>query len=188
MIVEVNNIRLMDDHEGFSNFREQIERAKVGFLMLLSNLFPDAHFVFYNVFGDLATSDYVRDTLNGIFKSFEIQVPKGEPSFNSSPVNNVPVVLVDGQPRIVEEAETVGLVRTDAPTLYRCPYKRCFILVEAPISDRSQGSSFESGGLHALFVDLTPRNALEHVAIKSLTRDEEKYVVLKILRGEDVCF
>lgn len=182
MLVEVNNVRLLDDYDGFTFFREQIERAKISFLMLLSNLFPDAHFVFYNIHGDLATYDYVQDTLSGIFKSFEIAVPGEEPKFNSSPINNVPVVLVDGQTRVIEEAETIGLVRTDGTLLQRCQFRRCFTVIESPVPNRGVEN------LYGLFVDLTPRNSQEHVAIRSLTRDEERYVVLKILRGEDVCF
>uniref|UniRef100_A0A7C4GIA1 Uncharacterized protein n=1 Tax=Fervidobacterium thailandense TaxID=1008305 RepID=A0A7C4GIA1_9BACT len=182
MVVEVNNVRLLDDYEGFSYYREQLERAKVGFLLLLSNLFPDAHFVFYNIYGDFAMHDYVQNTLSGIFKSFEVSVAGEDVTFNSSPINNIPVVLIDGRPRVVEEAETIGLIRTDSVSSQRCAYKRCFTVVESPLLDRGME------GVYGLFVELIPKTPMEHVALKSLARDEERYVVLKILRGEDVCF
>lgn len=182
MIVEVNNLQLYDDYGGFKKFSEHIFKSKVNLLIYLSKLFPDADFVFYNILGEYGLIENVEELLKGIFKRFNIIFGEEKQDFDSSPINNVPKIRVDGKIQTLEDVETIGLLRTEKPENFVCNYTNCYYLIENFVI-RDYGDNIISH-----IVDITPKNFVESNLTSSLDEVGKRYFVLKLLRGEEICF
>ncbi len=179
MVVEVSNLRLFDYYKGFSKFSEQIVQTKLSFLLKLKEKFPKASFIFYDVVGNFGTIDKVLKILESYFEDFEIN--KEPEQFNSSPVNNVPVVRVDGSLITLEDVKTIGLIEVDSEFEKKCDYGECFYILKDMKEDKLSTNEV------ALKVELTPKDTLESNILFKLESNIEKFLALKLLRGEDVC-
>jgi len=182
VIVEVNNLRLYDDYGGFKRFSEHIFKCKVNLLIYVSKLFPEADFVFYNVLGQYGLVENVEELLKGIFQSFNIDFTQEKKDFDSSPINNIPKVKVDGKIQVLEDVETIGLLHIDKPENLVCNYTNCYYILEN-FTTRDHGNNVIS---HV--VDITPKNFVESNLVSSLNETGKRYFVLKLLRGEEICF
>lgn len=182
MIVEVNNLRLYDDYGGFKRFSEHIFKCKVNLLIYLSKLFPDADFVFYNILGQYGLIEDVEELLKGIFQRFSIDFSGEKKEFDSSPINNTPKIKVDGKIQVLEDVETIGLLRVEKPENFVCNYTNCYYILEN-FATRDYGNNVISH-----IVEITPKNFIESNLISSLDEVGKKYFVLKLLRGEELCF
>lgn len=182
MTVEVNNLRLYDDFKDFSKFQNQIEQCKVNFLLKLSKLYQDAQFVFYNILGELALIENVEKLLGSIFKNYEISYEPAEVDFNSSPIDNKPIIQIDKALVTVEGAETIGLRHTSDLHKLSCDYTKCFYVLETPTNEKVDEN------IQALFVEIDPKNFMESELISGIEDVGARYLTLKLLRGEKVCF
>lgn len=182
MIVEINNLRLYDDCGGFQKFSEHIFKSKVNLLIYISKLFPSADFVFYNILGEYGLLEVTEELLKGIFQHFSIVLDTKELDFDSSPVNNIPKIKVDGEVQSLEDVETIGLFRVEKPENLVCNYTNCYYILEN-FSTRDYGNNVISH-----IVDVTPKNFVESNLVSSINEVGKKYFVLKLLRGEEICF
>lgn len=182
MTVEVSNLRLRDDYAPFNKFYDEVERCKLSLLVRLSTRFPDAKFVFYELLGPYCELEDVEKLLSGLFRKFEI-AGHVDDSFNSNPINNRPAVRVDGEIVFIDDAETLGLVIVDRsvepPT---CAYDECFYAFTTPVERELNSDEF------AITFAATVENLLESKLVRELRTGEERFVLLKTLRGESLCF
>jgi hypothetical protein len=181
VIVEVSNLKLFEYHEGFEEFRETIFQCKMNLLLHLSKLYPDANFVFYNILGECGLIEDVEQILSGILKNFELIHEEVYTDFNSSPVNNIPQIKVDGTVQVLDSVETVGLYKLSTPEKLVCNYTTCFYVIENFTTER------KGENVKTYVVDVMPQNFLESSLINNLSNVGEKYVILKLLRGEELC-
>lgn len=181
MIIEVNNLKLYEHYDGFREFGDQILKTKINFLIYIAQLFPNAKFLFYNLLGEYGLIEKVEDLLKGIFQDFEIVYEEVEKNFNSSPVNNIPQILVDGKIKILETAETIGLLKVDKPDELVCNYTNCYFVIENFVSKDYENTITK-------VVDATPKNFIESHLVGSINDIGKRYFVLKLARGEEICF
>ncbi|KAF2961610.1 hypothetical protein [Fervidobacterium sp. 2310opik-2] len=182
MIVEVNNLALYEHYSGFEKFRDNIFRCKVNLLAHLSKTFTDAKFVFYNALGEFGLIEDLEEVLEGFFHEFEVIYKEIDLDFNSSPVNNVPQIRMDGVVKKLDEAETIGLYRLPMASNLKCDYTNCFYLIENFLTEDMGENTL------SYVVDVKPRNFAESNITSNLNTIAEKYVVLKLIRGEELCF
>ncbi len=182
MIVEVNNLALYEHYNGFEKFRDNIFRCKVNLLAHLSKTFTDAKFIFYNALGEYGLIEDLEEVLKGFFHEFEVIYERIDLDFNSSPVNNVPQIRVDGVVQRLDDAETIGLYRLSTVKNLNCGYTNCFYLIENFSTEDVGENTF------SYVVDVKPRNFAEFSITGNLNTTGEKYVVLKLIRGEELCF
>ncbi|AMW32741.1 hypothetical protein SAMN04488510_10260 [Fervidobacterium changbaicum] len=181
MVVEVNNISLFEYYEGFSDFQEQIFQCKLNFLVQLSKMYAGSKFVFYNALGRFGVLEEVYKILGNIFEDFELDFGKEPVEFDSSPVNNLPHIRVDGKVAVVDNVETIGLVNVEDEKNLKCEYTKCFYLLEN-LTERDLEDKFK-----ALKVEIMPRNFFESEITSSLRTTNQRYFVLKLIRGEEIC-
>jgi len=181
VIVEVNNIALFDYYEGFSHFQEQIFQCKMNLLFQLSKAYPGAKFVFYNALGRFGLVEELYKLFENIFEEFEIVFDKEVTEFDSSPVNNVPCIRVDRIVMKLEDADTIGLKFVNDDNDLKCEYNRCFYILEN-LTEKEH-----SERVLAIKVDVSPKNFFESGFVNSLNSTNQRYLVLKLIRGEDVC-
>ncbi|MCX7653494.1 MAG: hypothetical protein N2Z58_02295 [Fervidobacterium sp.] len=182
MIVEVNNLRLYDDYPGFGKFTDHIFKSKVNLLIYLSKSFPDAEFVFYNILGEYGLIEEIDDLLKGIFHRYSIVIEEEEKDFNSSPINNIPKIKVDGKIQTLEDVETIGLIHAERLENFVCNYTNCFYIIE------NFAAKTYRDNVITYTVDVTPKNFVESNIISSVDEPGKKYFLLKLLRGEEICF
>jgi len=180
--VEVNNLKLYDDFKDFSKFQNQIEQCKVNFLLRLSKSYQDAQFVFYNVLGQLALIEDIEKLLGSIFRNYEIIYEPVDLDFNSSPIDNKPFIRVDRELVAVEGTETIGLKRASDLRQLLCEHTKCFYVLEVP-TNRKMDENVQS-----FAVEIDPRNFMESELVNGIEDVGARYLVLKLLRGEKVCF
>ncbi|MFN6992323.1 MAG: hypothetical protein ACK4MM_06340, partial [Fervidobacterium sp.] len=143
--------------------------------------FPNAKFLFYNVLGEYGLIEKVEEILKNIFQDFEIVYQESEKDFNSSPVNNIPQVAVDGKLILLENAETLGLLKVDSPSKLVCNYTNCYYVIENFVTREYENAI-------TFNVDITPKNFIESHLTSSINDVGKKYFVLKLSRGEEICF
>jgi len=181
VIVEVNNVSLFDYYEGFSQFQEQIFQCKMNFLFQLARLYPSAKFVFYNALGKFGVVEELYKLLENIFNDFEIVFDKDVKDFDSSPINNVPQVRVDGVILRLEDVDTIGLKKITSENSLKCEYDRCFYLLENLTEKELEER------VAAIKVEISTRSFFESEFVNSLKSANQRYLVLKLIRGEEIC-
>jgi len=181
-VVEVNNLRLYDDFKDFSEFQNQIEQCKINFLLRISKLYKDVKLVFYNVIGEFALIEEVEKLLGSIFKNYEIIYEPTELDFNSSPINNVPIIRVNGETVTLEDVETIGLKRINDVRELTCEYTKCFYVLEV-LTNQDLDEN-----IRAFTTEIDPKNFIESELVSRIDNVGEKYLVLKLIRGEEPCF
>ncbi len=179
MVVEISDLRLYDHYKGFSKLSEQILQTKISLLLKVKEKFPEAKFIFYNVTGDFGTIEKVLKLLDSYFN--DVEIVKESAGFNSSPVNNVPVVKVDGALVTLEDVKTIGLLEIENDNEEVCKYDECFYLVKT--LKESEPTLNEV----AFKIDITPKDTVESSLLLRMEHNEEKFLVLKLLRGENLC-
>jgi len=181
VVVEVNNISLFEYYEGFSEFQEQIFQCKLKFLVLLAKMYPNSKFVFYNALGRFGLLEEVYKILENIFENFDIDLENKLLNFNSSPINNLPHVRIDGKVTAVDSVETIGLVKVESENALKCDYTTCLYLLEN-LTEKDLEDKFRG-----FKVEILPKSFFESELVNSLKTTNQRYIVLKLIRGEEIC-
>ncbi|MEJ5257611.1 MAG: hypothetical protein WHS64_05110 [Fervidobacterium sp.] len=180
MLVEVNNLALYDVYNGFSKYNEQIFQCKVNLLVKLSKTYRDAHFVFYNIIGQYGLFEDVYKILEDLFDFFEISNDSVD-EFNSSPINNFPKIRVDGNLVEINDCETIGLKKILKVENLKCEYSTCYYYLENPSEKDLDEKIF------GIKIDILPKKFIESDLLNLLDSTGKRYLVLKLLRGEEIC-
>ncbi|ABR30347.1 hypothetical protein SU69_02470 [Thermosipho melanesiensis] len=183
MEIKVANLELFSIPFRVSIFWNIIYHLKLSVLDILSKQYPDAHFSFYNVLGEYGTYDKVEEILSVYFKNFDIYPEKLD--FNSSPINNVPVIEKDGTRQNVD-CETLGIYYLD--NLNKIPKMEYTknILVIKEFTDKKKLENLDYT-IISQTKELDFKNLFEKNIIENVNDDTTKAVLLDLLRGGKVC-
>ncbi|QTA38261.1 hypothetical protein JYK00_01600 [Thermosipho ferrireducens] len=186
MEVIVGNLELFSIPSGIANLWNIIYQAKIELLSAISQEYPDSHFKFFNIFGEYGLEDKVYEVLSLHFKSFEI-INGEDLELNSSPINNIPKILVDGEERIVD-VPTVGIHYIDG--IEKIPSREHdteILVINAIINQKSYEELSKDYIVVSLVEKFETKNLFEDTLLKNIDDDILKFLVLKVLRGENIC-
>lgn len=120
--------------------------------------------------------------MGSIFRNYEIIYEPVDLDFNSSPIDNKPFIRVDRELVAVEGTETIGLKRASDLRQLLCEHTKCFYVLEVPTNKKMDDN------VQSFVVEIDPRNFMESELVNGIEDVGAKYLVLKLLRGEKVCF
>ncbi len=187
MEVIVGNLRLFDLNEGFSTFHNYVHNAKLSVLDLLAKQFPDATFMLYEVYGKWAIIDETDHLLSTFLDHFEII--DGPSLINTSPVNNQPRALVDGQEALLEQAPRINLINADLENEVPEDDPGAAVKLNYPVTSEVFQKLNERFQLIADISDYYPQNLLEKKLIDEGSELDtlSQILLIQVLRGENVC-
>lgn len=186
MEVIVGNLQLYHIETGFAEVHKQIHDANISVLAEVSKLYPDAHVIFYEVYGDLALVHETGNLLSTFFKSFEIM--DGKSPVNSSPINNKPKIRVDKR-EISLAVPILNLIAADDLDSIPDTYGDTILKINYPITREVFHQLTEKFSVIADVIDSVPENLLEKQLYDRINKLDtlSKILLIKVLRGEAIC-
>lgn len=186
MEIKVSNLELFSIPFGISVLWNLIFQAKINLLDKLSKQYENAHFVFSNILGDFGVYDKVNEILSAYFKNYSIT--EEEFDFNSSPINNIPIIQIDNEKQKFE-TETIGIFYpSDLSNLPEKKYSKNIIVLKQVVDQQTYEKLAEDYIVIGDFEKLEYKNLLER-KVTDLTQDDTtKSFLLKVLRGDKVCW
>ena len=186
MEVIVGNLQLYHMEKGFAEVHNMIHDAKISVLGDVSKRYPDAHFLFYEIYGDLALIHETSNLLSTFFKSFQIM--EGKSPVNSSPVNNTPQILVDKKEvkmaipalNLITISDSEAIPDVDGDTILK---------INFPVTEDVFHQLREKHTVIADVADYVPENLLEKQLSDRISKWDtlSKILLIKVLRGDAIC-
>ncbi|MBB6062626.1 hypothetical protein HNP65_001064 [Thermosipho japonicus] len=185
MEIKVSNLELFSVPFGISVLWNLIFQAKINLIDKLSKQYENAHFVFSNILGEFGMYDKVNEILSAYFNNYSIT--DEELDFNSSPINNIPIIQIDNEKQKFE-TETIGIFYpSDLSNLPEKKYSKNIIVLKQIVDQKKYEKLSEDYIVIGDFEKLEYKNLLER-KVTDLTQDDTtKSFLLKVLRGDKVC-
>ena len=186
MEVVVGNLKLYQTEKGFAEVHNLIHDAKISVLGDVSKRYPDADFLFYEIYGDLALLHETDNLLSTFFKRFHIM--EGKSPVNSSPVNNTPQILVDKKD-ITVTTPSLNLITINDSEAIPDVEGDTILKINYPVTEDVFHHLREKYTVIADVVDYVPENLLEKQLSDRISKWDtlSKILLIKVLRGDAIC-
>ncbi|HIH98652.1 MAG TPA: hypothetical protein HA346_06630 [Thermoplasmata archaeon] len=186
MDIIIGKLKLFEVPQGFVQFRKQIHDAKLGVLYNVSKRYPDADFSFYEVYGKWSLLDETNKLLSSFFDDFDIV--EGQSPINSSPIDNHPKIIVDGNPVDLEYGE-LRLITADTFDELEQPRPNTVTALNFPITEDAYLKLKETHMLITDIEEVIPESLLGKELLGNIDKEDMLSQVLlsRLLRGKSIC-
>lgn len=186
MEVIVGKLNLGDIQTGFTEYYKHIHDAKISILGEISKRYPNAQVKLYEIYSKWALIHETDNLLSTFFKNFEII--GGESPVNSSPINNTPKILVDGNP-VSLNIPMIHLKETNHVEELSENSGKTILKINYPITRNVYHKLKDSFLMVADIEDILPENLLEKQLCDNLNELDtlSRILLIKVLRGENIC-
>jgi len=186
MDIIIGNLKLYEIPTGFVQFQKKIHDARLAVLREVSRRYPDATPSFYEIYGKWSLLDETNELLSSFFENFNIV--EDQSPINSSPINNLPKIIVDNNP-VDLECEELRLITANTLEDLGQTGPNTIIALNFPITEDAYLKLKEKNMLIADIEKVIPESLLGKELFDDIDEKDilSQVLLSRLLRGESIC-